>query len=385
MNRRTLLKQMVLHSLAFPLALEAKNLLAAPLAVNSKRLILIELKGGNDGLNTVVPYQDPNYYKLRPNISVDKNAVLALSPELALHPSLLDLKDIFDRHELAIIQGVGYPDPNRSHFRSIDIWDTASSSHQYLDRGWLTTFNKEPLGLIKGVVLGGDYGPLTDMPRGVIKINNLKQFLQQSKKFQGQIYKSGKNEALHHILKTETEIRSSAEVLRQYISNRDSLAFKFPRSTFGNQMRVVTELSNSSVGASLYKVSLGSFDTHVNQSKKHAALLKELSQGIAIMRKNLMQSGQWDNTLIMTYSEFGRRAAENANKGSDHGTAAPHFVLGGKVKGGLYGTYPSLSSLDGNGDLIYTTDFRSMYKSVVNEWFQVSSPLVEQFPSLHIL
>lgn len=233
--------------------------------------------------------------------------------------------------------------------------------------------------------MGGDYSPLAGMPKGVIKVNNVKNFLQQSKQIQSQIYMTGKNEALIHILKTETEIRKSADVLKQHYNNSKPLPFQFLKSNFGNQMRVATQLINSGTGTSFYKVSLGSFDTHVNQPQTHAKLLKELSEGIATMRQNLIQSGEWENTLLMTYSEFGRRVAENANRGTDHGTAAPHFIIGGKIKGGLYGQYPLMNSLDNNGDLIYTTDFRSLYKSVVNEWFQESSPLVDRFPSLAVL
>lgn len=386
MKRRTLLKYLTLNSIALPFLLDAKEQISKKESTHHKRLILIELKGGNDGLNTVIPYKDSQYYKLRPNIALSKHEVLPVNNKLALHPSMKKMKKIFDKNELAIIQGVGYPEPNRSHFRSIEIWDTASKSQEYLDNGWLNTFTfGQHKDVIRGVVLSGEYGPLLGNTKGVIKINNIKDFLQQSKQIKGHISLTGNNDALLHILETEAEIRKSANVLRKSLKDKKDLPFAFKKSSFGKQMGITTELINSETSIPFFKVSLGSFDTHTNQTKKHARLLKELSDGIATMRKNLMKSGEWDNTLIMTYSEFGRRASENANKGTDHGTAAVHFITGGSVQGGIYGEHPSLKLLDKNADLIYTTDFRSLYTSVAQDWFKVSSSILQPFsPILHL-
>ena len=376
MNRRTLLKLIALNSITFPFSVQAKN---SEFSTTHKRLILIELKGGNDGLNTVIPYADPLYYKLRPKIAIQKEHVLHINESIGFHPSMKAMKNIFEKNELAIIQGIGYPKPNRSHFRSIAIWDTASNSQEYLDNGWLNTLTlTQDINLLRGVVLGGEYGPLSGQTKGIIKLKNIKGFVQQSRQIKGRISLTSNNDALIHILKTELEIRKSANVLRKSLVEED-LAFPFKKSSFGKQMRTTTQLINSGTITPFFKVSLDSFDTHTNQAKKHANLLKELSEGISTMRKNLIASGEWDNTVIMTYSEFGRRAAENANKGTDHGTAAPHFVLGGKVQGGIYGEHPSLKSLDTNHDLIYKTDFRSLYKSIANDWFKVSSKLLQPF------
>ena len=381
MDRRTLLKLIALNSLTSPFSLQAEGEVGA----KHKRLILIELKGGNDGLNTVIPYQDSLYYKLRPTIAIEKEKVLQLNETIGLHPSMQGMKEIFDQNELAIIQGVGYPEPNRSHFRSIEIWDTASDSNEYLDSGWLNTLTLPQTDLLKGVILGGEYGPLSGTSKGIIKINNLKGFLQQSKQIRGRISMTGNNDALLHLLETEAEIRKSADVLKKSLDSKKALPFSFKKSDFGKQMAITTELINSGVNIPFFKVSLGSFDTHTNQPKKHARLLQELSEGISTMRKNLIASGEWENTLIMTYSEFGRRAAENASKGTDHGTAAPHFIVGGKVKGGIYGEHPSLSLLDKNADLNYTTDFRSIYKSITDEWFNVSSLQLQSFSPIPML
>ena len=382
MNRRTLLKFMALHSIALPFSLQAKSM-ADP---TRKRLILIELKGGNDGLNTVIPYTDPLYYKLRPTIAVEKEKVLALNKYIGLHPSMEKMKDVFEANELAVIQGVGYENPNRSHFRSIEIWDTASTAQEYLDNGWINTLTlAQDTDVLRGVVLAGEYGPLGGNTKGIIKINNIKSFVQQSNQIKGHISLTGHNDALLHILQTEAEIRSSANVLKKSLQRKQKLPFPFKKSNFGRQMSATAELINSGTETPFFKVSLGSFDTHTNQPKKHARLLKELSEAIATMRENLIESGEWNNTVIMTYSEFGRRVAENANRGTDHGTAAPHFVLGGKVQGGIYGKHPSLKQLDSNKDLIYTTDFHSLYKSIAQDWFKVSSNILQPFSPIEHL
>lgn len=381
MNRRTLLKLGLYSAMTLPSMLQSKQTLGT-----FKRAILIELKGGNDGLNTVIPYSNPVYYRLRPNIAIDKGGLVPLNKHIGLHSSLNDMKEMFDNGELAIVQGVGYPNPNRSHFRSIDIWDTASSSNEYLETGWLKSLHlNTSKKQLKGVVLGGDYGPFDGISKGVIKINNIKEFFQQSKQIHSRISPIGNNPSLLHLLKTEAEIQKSAHLLHTSLQKSHPLAFAFKKSKFNMQMETTTKLINSQTPISLFKVSLGSFDTHINQTNKHARLLKELSEAISTLRKNLIKSGEWDNTVIMTYSEFGRRAAENSNKGTDHGTAAPHFIIGGKVKGGIYGKHASLEKLDVNKDLIYTTDFRSMYESIAQGFFHTQSERTKGFPTFNIV
>jgi uncharacterized protein (DUF1501 family) len=363
MNRRTLLKLIALNSLSIPLLLEANS----KDYLKRRNLIFIELKGGNDGLNTVVPYQNKNYYKYRPNIALKKSDLLLLNSELALHSSLKLLKDVFDKKELAIVQGLGYPNPNLSHFRSIEIWDTASSSQEYLDSGWIKSLIPNNDKLLNGIVLGGEYGPLFNIQNGIIKINNIQNFLQQSRQIKGRISIIEENSSLLHILQTELEIQNSANLLRKSLKKNKKIPFLFKKSNFGKQMSMATELINSNINIPFYKLSLKSFDTHTNQLNKHSRLLNELSEGISTMRKNLIESKKWKDTIIVTYSEFGRRVSENANRGTDHGTAAPHFIIGGKVNGGIYGKHPSLSLLDNSNNLIHTTDFRSLYATLAKE------------------
>ena len=378
MDRRTLLKLLAYGSTMLPYTLAAK---AEPKAPLPNYLVLIELNGGNDGLNTVIPFNDPRYYTARPTIAIQKKEVLPLNDQLGLHPSMNAMKRLYDQHELAIVQGVGYPRPNRSHFRSIEIWDTASSSDEYLDHGWIHDIALLERFRTKGVVLGGELGPLEGMTSGVIKVDRLKQFLNQSKNIPSHVTYLNDNSALLHLLKTEAEITRSATLLRERLKSIP-LAHPYAHTQFGRELDIATRIIDSTLPIPVLKIRLGSFDTHFNQPYKHAVLLKELSDGLATLRDNLMASGQWKNTLVVTYSEFGRRVAENASKGTDHGTAAPHFVTGGKVKGGIYGPMPSLENLDRNGDLIYTTDFRSLYHTIEKEWFYSASPRLEAFPLL---
>jgi len=258
------------------------------------------------------------------------------------------MKNIYNAGEMAIMRGVGYPEPNRSHFRSIEIWDTASNSNEYLDNGWLESLSPKEHAKLQAIILGGEYGPLSGARQGVIKINNIQGFLNNSRRIHAQIYMTGDNNALIHLLKTEVEIRQSADILSQYFDKTRKLSYPFAKGNFGRQLKMAAKLIQSDINTPFFKLSLGSFDTHINQLQKHSRLLGQLSDGIGTLRQNLIESGKWDDTIIMTYSEFGRRVAENASRGTDHGTAAPHFVIGGGIKGGLYGEQPQLDHLDKN-------------------------------------
>lgn len=358
MTRRNFLKTLTFSAVALPFldlkALSSKN----------HNLILIELKGGNDGLNTLIPYSNPLYYKYRPNIGIPEHQVLKINQEVGLHPSLKYLKDLFDKKEVSIYQGVGYENPNRSHFRSIEIWDTESKSDEYLQEGWLKKHIPINSDSIKGVVLSGEYGPLSGFEDGVINIENINAFVKKSRLIKKNKSSLDYNKALTHILNTEEEIVDSAFILKERIKDSKPLSFPFEKNNFAKQMQIATQLINTDINIPFYKLSIGSFDTHINQLPSHARLLSQLSHAIYTMRENLIESNMWQNTTIMTYSEFGRRVQENANKGTDHGTAAPHFIIGGNISGGrLFGRYPELNKLDENGDLKYTFSMNDYYKA----------------------
>ena len=342
-----------------------------PGASYDRLLVLVELKGGNDGLNTVVPYSDPAYVQLRPRLAVARDQVLPLDQQAGLHSSLEPLMASWKNQELAVVQGVGYPGPNLSHFRSIDIWDTASGSNEYLTEGWLArAFAAAPAPATfaaDAVVVGGaEMGPLRGGTRA-IALANPEQFLRQARYAApaGQ----ARNAALQHILHVEENIAQAAARM----SGNRAFATEFPTHPFGNAVRIASQLVAGEAGIAAVKIALGGFDTHSGQPARHAQLLKALAEGMAALKSALVELGRWDTALVMTYSEFGRRPRENLSNGTDHGTAGAHFLLGGRVKGGLYGQSPALSRLDGNGNLPFAVDFRDLYATVLGRWWGVDS------------
>lgn len=345
-----------------------------------KLLILIELKGGNDGLNTVIPYADAQYAALRPRIAVARDQVLQLDETTGLNPALAPLLPLWKAGEIAVVQGVGYPAANLSHFRSIEIWDTASKSNEYLQEGWLTrAFAQAPVPrtfAADAVVVGSaELGPFlgggTRATR-TIALANTDQFLQQAKLAvpAGQ----ASNAALNHILRVEQDIvQAAAALVNASASNKQTLSTVFPQTAFGNAIRTAAQVVASRAGVAALKLSLNGFDTHSGQVGTHSGLLKQLAEGLVALKAALSELGHWDDTLIATYAEFGRRPRENLSAGTDHGTAGAHFVLGGSVKGGLYGQRPALERLDGNGNLPFAVDFRDIYATALERWWGVNS------------
>ena len=334
-------------------------------------LILVELKGANDGLNTVVPYADASYYALRPRIAIKREEVLQLSERAGLNPGFAPLLPIWKSGQMAVVEGVGYPNANLSHFRSIEIWDTASNANQYLHDGWLArAFLANPVPrtfLADGVVVGSnDMGPMENAPKGVALVNT-EQFLRQSRLAEKGGFAS--NPALNHILKVENNIVEAAAGLH----GKFEFKTQFPNDAFGNQVKTAAQVAANKSGVAALRLSLGGFDTHQNQPGTHANLMKALSEGLVALKSSLEEIGRWNSTVVMTYSEFGRRPKENQSSGTDHGTAAPQFVMGGRVKGGLYGQAPQLARLDGNGNLPYAVDFRDLYATVLERWWGVAS------------
>jgi len=335
-------------------------------------LVLVELKGGNDGLNTVVPYADTEYYALRPRLAIARDQVLQLDARAGFHPSLEPLMALWKSGELAVVQSVGYPGANLSHFRSIEIWDTASGSREYLAEGWLArAFALAPPPrsfAADGVIVGGaEMGPFAGGGTRAVALADTGQFLRQARLAApaGQ----ARNAALNHILRVEHDIVQAAAGL----NGNHAFATEFPRSPFGNAVRTAAQVTASKAGVAAVKVSLNGFDTHGNQPGVHARLLKDLADGLVALRSALIELGRWNSTLVMTYAEFGRRPRENLSNGTDHGTANAQFVLGGRVRGGLYGLPPGLSRLDGNGNPPFAVDFRDLYATVLERWWSVDA------------
>lgn len=341
-------------------------------------LILIELKGGNDGLNTVVPYADPTYYQLRDPIAIRREDVIRIDSRTGLHPELKALLPLWEKGELGIVQGIGYPQPNLSHFRSIEIWETAARSSEYLDEGWVARAMKAGLGAqakftSEGVLIGSSaLGPLAGAR--AVTLNNPEAFLSQTRFVQpadGAAHAAG-NAALQHLLKVEGDISQAAQGLR---GEKFEFSTEFAQGSFGNGVRAACQVVASQkgkAGVPVITLTLGSFDTHQNQLGLHANLLRQLGEGMAALRSALIELGAWERTLVMTFSEFGRRPRLNNSNGTDHGTVAPHFVAGGAVRGGFYGQAPDLTRLDGTQNLIHTTDFRQLYSTVAQDWWGVN-------------
>jgi len=332
-------------------------------------LLLVELKGGNDGLNTLVPYADPKYRELRPVLGVARERVLQLDERVGLHEKLEPLMESWKSRDCAILQGVGYPNPNRSHFRSIEIWDTASASSQKLSEGWIAqAFQAAALpkdAAVDAIVADTNALPMTGPSLRTIVMQDAEAFLRQAQalKDSGKMADGG-NPALRHVLAVRQEINAASAGLRDRLRAAPAPAHAYNQDAgFGRQLDLATRLLMAKVPVIALKVALGGFDTHANQAPVHERQLAILAVGLATLRKNLIAADLWNDVVVMTYSEFGRRVRQNASGGTDHGTAAPQFVMGGSVKGGFYGVQPSLADLQ-DGDLRYSVDFRSVFATV---------------------
>ncbi len=341
-----------------------------------RTLILVELKGGNDGLNTVIPYADPRYRDLRGAVALSRERTLQLDERVGLHDKLEPLMESWKAKDLAILQGVGYPYQNRSHFRSVEIWDTASAASQTLSEGWIAqAFQGVVLSKtagVDGIVVDTNSVPLTGPSLRTIVMQDAENFLRQAQTMKTTPSPAdGGNPALRHLLSVRHEVNAAAAGLRDKLRDTPQPALAYGQETgLGRQLDLATRLVMARVPVVAIKVALGGFDTHANQTPIHERLLGVLAANLAILRKNLMGSGQWNDVLVMTYSEFGRRVRPNASGGTDHGSAAPQFVMGGKVKGGLHGVYPALADLQ-DGDLKHTVDFRAVFAAVARDWWGV--------------
>ena len=350
---------------------------ARPAASAADRiLVLVELKGGNDGLNTVIPYADSNYYQLRPVIGIKPEEVIRLDAQTGLHPELKALLPMWEKGELGIVQGVGYPKPNLSHFRSIEIWETGSKASEYLHQGWVARglggMSDTARFTTEGVIIGsGEFGALSGAR--AVSLNNPEAFVNQSRLAQGIDASPARgNAALQYLLQVENDINQAAQGLRGEKYNFNT---QFPPGAFGNGVKAAAQVVASQKGRGgvpVITLTLGSFDTHQNQLGAHANLMKQLAEGMAALKSALSELGAWDRTLVMSFSEFGRRPQQNNSNGTDHGTMAPHFVAGGAVHGGLYGQAPDLTRLDGTQNARYTTDFRQLYATVAKDWWGVN-------------
>ena len=345
-------------------------------------LIMIELTGGNDALNAFVPLDQTAYYNLRPKLALRDKAIAELRPNLGLNTALAPLLPAWREGEMAVLPGLGYSAPNLSHFRGMDIWYSGSGSREYVASGWLSAKHSDGapadgLTLARGNSLfrGGKADYLT--------INNLEKFVING----GDIHVwqgTPSDENMAFLINTGREVKAFQQLLSASLAGTGAPQVAFSAHAFGRQCYSAARLIAGQIGVPMLHLRLGGFDTHARQLARHNRQLKVLAEGLASLRSALIQNGNWQNTLIATFSEFGRRAAENASGGTDHGTAATHFVMGGSVKGGVYGDYPSLSDLDNRGNLRYTTDFRRLYSTIEHDWLGRDRALfsLNDFPRL---
>lgn len=367
------------------------------LPINDKIVVIVQLSGGNDGLNTVVPYYNDVYYKARPQIAIKKNEILKLNDELGLNPAMQGFKNLFDEGKLCIINNVGYPEPDRSHFRSMDIWHTASRSSEYKTTGWLGRYLDKQCDNCNNPT---QVVEIDDTLSLALKGNNVKGLAMKDVK---RLYGSAVNPYItqltqQHIIgdhqhnnaeylyKTLAETVSSAKYIYQ-TSKIYKSAGNYPNHQFGKGMKTIAELITSGINTQVYYISLGSFDTHFNQQKRQADLLQQLSETIKVFMDDLKKVGKDDNVLLMTFSEFGRRVNENASGGTDHGTANQVFIVGNNLnQKGIYNEVPNLSDLE-DGDLKFTVDFKSIYATILRNWLQTDEQYIleDKYQYLHFL
>ncbi|MBX7043480.1 MAG: DUF1501 domain-containing protein [Ignavibacteria bacterium] len=351
----------------------ASSVPSSGLKYDGKRVVIVQLSGGNDGLNTVIPFGDDAYYRLRPELSVPSGEILKLGTHTGFHPVMTGFRSMFDNGEIAVINSVGYPNPDRSHFRSMDIWQTGSSSDEYLSTGWIGRYLDSecpscvnPYSAIEVdttlalALKGHTRSGMAVKDPGKLEIGGGKDFLTEL----SGVKPPGDNSELMFLYKTLADVTSSASYIRSHSGVYRS-GLEYPRSEFGRDLRTIAELINSGAEASVYYVSLPGFDTHAGQRGRQDRLLKELSEGLEIFADDLRTAGNYKDTVIMCFSEFGRRVAENAGKGTDHGSGNCTFIIGGDLlKAGMLNDAPDLSDL-ADGDIRHKTDFRSIYSTIL--------------------
>ncbi|MDC0603889.1 DUF1501 domain-containing protein [Amylibacter sp.] len=380
MNRRDLINFLA-AGIAIPLAPIS---ISAASIKSGKRLILVELSGANDGLNTVIPIKDERYGELRPRIKIDRSKAFNLGNGLVLNSAMRSLDGALQAGDLAIMQGLGYPGQNRSHFKSIALWETGGDGTKSGKNGWLTEDIEQMTGSDQldahGISLDGGMGIFAS-PSGVwLSMTSLGQFSTLQKKLVVPNQTLSSNPALSFVLDRAHALNSSMQSISSKISRLRNKNLNINAGDFGKQASMAAYLIDAGISAPVLKLKIGSFDTHENQTWRHRRLLQDLSKGLSGLRRALIQSGHWDNTLIMTYSEFGRRAKENESGGTDHGTAAPHFLMSGSLEGGLWGIHPDLGNLT-DGDVKFTTDYRVVYDKILSDWFGLDQNRFQNYRS----
>jgi uncharacterized protein (DUF1501 family) len=348
--------------------------------VNGKVIVILQLSGGNDGLNTIIPIEDSLYYSARPSLGVPKADAIKLSNLTGMHPSLKPLEPLYSDGKVAIVQNVGYDSPNRSHFRSTDIWLSASDSNVVIDDGWVgrylakvfpdhNEFNSDhpmaiQIGSTQSALLEctcqGSMGISFESP------NQFYQLINGSTADNDPPPNTIAGNQLKYIKEVAALSIRYAEIIKEKADLVENIA-SYPNTRLGRQLAIIAELVAGGLETPVYLTSIGGFDTHATQAGRHSNLLSGVAQAIEAFQKDLELLGIDDRVVIMTFSEFGRRVIQNSSGGTDHGTAAPLFVIGKNVNGGIYGDNPDLSDLDNSGDIKFKYDFRQIYATLLTK------------------
>ena len=410
-NRRRFLEQTLVGGMSITAAAHAPHgwlhAAAGQAAGQDRILVVIQLSGGNDGLNTIVPYQDPAYYRARPKLAIPADEVLKVDDAAGLHPATRALEALLNQSRMCILQGVGYATPNRSHFESMDIWHTCQSKQQRNGQGWLGHWLSQmpaaPTDSALGLHLGREQQPLALAGRNITipSIASLEQFRLQLGNSQAlkaellRLARAGETPSpqpatgpiaigpsaslqpettseLLDFVQASTRTAVAASQRLEAAASASKQSSDFPATPLGEKLQIVAQLIVSELPTRVYYVTLDGFDTHAQQSAAHAGLLRQWSDALGAMVRYLEERDQADRVLVMTFSEFGRRVAENASAGTDHGAAAPVFLAGPKCTQPVFGGQPSLTDLD-DGDLKFHTDFRSVYATILERWFSGTS------------
>ncbi|TXH21452.1 MAG: DUF1501 domain-containing protein [Chitinophagaceae bacterium] len=376
-------------------AFEAKNMVPA----GNKVVVVLQLSGGNDGLNTVIPVRNDIYYKLRPTLSIKKESTHTLTDEISLHPALTGFKALYDEGNLGILNNVGYPNPDRSHFRSMDIWQSASNSNEYLHSGWVgryldaqcngcdhPTQAMEVDDILSLALKGNNLNGIALLdPKKLFGTTNEKLFRAINQAYK-KIHDAEHEAPVDYLYKTMSQTLSSADYIFKESKTRPSGA-SYPDTELGKGLKTIASLIFSDINTKVYYISLGSFDTHVGQQNQQERLFKQLNDAVLSFTNDLKKNGRMDDVLLFTFSEFGRRVAQNASNGTDHGTANNMFLISGGLKQkGILNAMPNLIDLK-DGDLTYQVDFKNVYATIIDKWLDadIVKVLGKQYDTLSFI
>jgi uncharacterized protein (DUF1501 family) len=397
MKRREFIRNTALGAVGtffIPEFLRGMDLVGLEGQPNFRKLIVIQLSGGNDGLNTIIPFENDIYYNLRPKIGIKKEDVLKINDQLGFNPKFEAFNKLYKEGLVSIVNSVGYPNPNRSHFRSMDIWHTAVDSNKYSKTGWLGRYmdahctNSHSMLELDAQLSLSLHGQKRN---GLALEKSDKLYKTLRDKYFKDVIKTAESADLNednqgYLYKTLIQTNQSAKYLAETHTVKDN-NIEFPKSKLGKKLAQVSQFIQSGFSTQVYYVSHNGFDSHVKQRWSQDALLSDYSESVGALVKSLEKSGELESTLILTFSEFGRRVKENGSQGTDHGKANNLFLIGKNLnKPGIYNNAPDLDNLD-NGDISYKVDFRNIYSDIINEWFHQDANTIisKNFNSLGII